>query len=107
MTIDLYISSSVSTTVEQLAKIIKVQCSITPNMSVLKDGTLETGYHIKLIDFDRKEFKTKIWIPLVNHLGIRCAFVREDDHYMGCVLNWPSVFVPTRCATPKIELDSC
>lgn len=98
MTVDLYISSAVHTSARELAKIIKVECNISKNISVMKDGTIETGYHIKLIDFDRKEFKERIWNPLQSLLRIRCAFVREDDHYMGCVLNWPSVFVKSQCA---------
>ena len=96
--IELYISSTIHTSTRELAKIIKAECQISQNTSVVKNGTIETGYHIQLFDFNRKEFKEKVWKPLQNLLGIRCGFVREEDHYMGCTNNWPSVFVPSRCA---------
>ena len=101
VSIDLYVSSAIHTSTRELAKTIRVECQISENTSIVKDGTIETGYHIKLIDFDRKEFKEKIWKPLKKLLGIRCAFVREENQYTGCVLNWPSVFIQSQCvATP-------
>ena len=98
MSIDLYVSSPVPTSTRELAKLLRVECQISENTSVVKDGTVETGYHIKLIDFNSKEFKERIWRPLKKLLRIRCAFVKEEDQYMGCVLNWPSVFVKSCCA---------
>ena len=99
MTIDLYVSSTVHTSARKISELLTVQCQITNNISRTKSGSLEQGYHIKLIDFDRANFKREVWEPLKDLLGIKCAFVKDEDYYMGCVLNWPSVFVRSRCAT--------
>jgi len=101
--IDLYISSRVETSTRELAKIIKTECQISENISVVKDGAIETGYHIRLIDFDRKEFKKKIWEPLQELLKLQCAFVKEENQYMGCTRNWPSVFVQSQCAASPVD----
>lgn len=103
MTIDLYVSSTVHTSARKIAELLSVQCQITNNISRTKSDVIEQGYHIKLIDFDRSNFKRDIWEPLKELLGIQCAFVKDDDYYMGCVLNWPSVFVRSRCAATTPE----
>jgi len=75
-----------------------VECQITKHISsVTKECTLERGYTIRIFNVRKPQFKEKIWEPLVLLLQLKCGFVIEDNEYMGCVQNWPNVFVPSRC----------
>lgn len=105
--ITLNISTSTQHKKQDLYKIFVdgcIECQITPTASSVKSKDkdnykLEKGYCIKIFDFDRREFKTKIWEPLAKLLNLQCAFVIEDNEYMGCIQNWPNVFVKSNCKT--------
>ena len=82
-----------------------VECQITKNISTVNNNIteyiLEKGYTIKIFNFNRSNFKEKIWEPLALLLQLQCGFVIEDNEYMGCVKNWPNVFVPSKCQSQK------
>ena len=99
--IELWISSEVETSAKEIATKLSLQdveCQVTPNYSANKDRQLEDGYHIKIFQMDEGlEFKDKVWNVLQPWLNLKCAFVKVENKYMGCVLNWPTVFTKTNC----------
>lgn len=103
--IDLYISisSSVESSTEMVAELLarnNVQCQVANNVSSVRcDGALavESGYHIKIMELAKEEFKGKVWQPLEDALDLSCAFVRHDEEYMGCIRDWPRVFRRSAC----------
>ena len=105
--IELYFSSSFFIKAESIIKILiiyGVECNITTNFSSVpykcNNFVLERGFHLKLFNINETNFKRKVWNILQPILKLKCAYVRHDDKYMGCVLNWPGVFVKSQC-------DSC
>lgn len=100
MAFHLYISSNECSTcsVKELTSIIKKQCQITKNYSFVEEiNTSEDGFYIKIFNIDNIEC-TRIWNLLKYRLNLKCAFVKKDDEYMGCILNWPNVFTGTNCS---------
>mgnify|MGYP001287213543 CR=1 FL=1 len=103
MTIHLYISTSLDVSLTEIASLLSsVECQITQNISITKDHVKEIGFHIILIDFNSIDFKEKVWKPLQKRLKLHCAFVRDEDRYTGCVLNWPGVFVESKCKAQNL-----
>jgi len=107
--IELYISSEVQTSPQEIATKLAekdVECQITPNYSANKGRQLEEGYQIKIFQMDEgKEFKEKVWNTLQPWLNLTCAFVKVENKYMGCVLNWPTVFVKSNCPIRQSDLQ--
>jgi hypothetical protein len=109
--IDLYISSSVDSSAQMVAELLvsnNVECQVTNNVSSVRcDGGLavESGYHIKIMELAKEEFKGKVWDPLEDALNLSCAFVRYNDEYMGCIRDWPRVFRDTACPSSVSGLD--
>ena len=99
--IELYISSEIATSIQEIAAKMaeqNVECQITSNYSSNKGKQLEAGYYIKIFQMEEGlEFKDKVWNVLQPWLNLTCAFVRVENKYMGCVLNWPTVFVKSNC----------
>ena len=100
MAFHLYISSNECSTCseKELTNIIQKQCQITKNYSFVEEtNTSEHGFYIKIFKIDNMEC-TRIWYLLKSRLKLKCAFVKKDDEYMGCILNWPNVFTETNCS---------
>lgn len=102
--IELFISSPIlieATTILKVLMIYGVECNITTNISSVPNEcanfTLEYGFHLKLFNINESNFKKKVWNLLQPILKLKCAYVRHEHKYMGCVLNWPGVFVKTQC----------
>ena len=58
----------------------------------------EAGAHIIVHDIDGKKFRDTVWPDLRDAYQLKCAFVRYNNDYMGCIRNWPGVFVESQCA---------
>jgi len=106
--IELYFSSPIFIEVESIINVLinsGVECNISTNVSAVPyeciNFALEHGFHLKLFNIDEVNFKKKIWNILQPMLKLKCAYVRHDNKYMGCVLNWPDVFVKSQCETCK------
>ena len=100
--IELYISSSIKIKRKIiLQKLIEkgVECNITKNLSSVQNKCLdlEYGYYIKIFNVDEKTFIDKVWNQIQPLLKLECAYVKYSDKYMGCVMNWPNVFVKSKC----------
>ena len=101
--IDLYISSLIPTTNYIIAKLMNdqgIKCQVYSNISsIIKDGkkAVEDGYHIKIFNLKPCDFREKVWNILQKELKLICAFVKEDNTYMGCVYNWPKIFTNSKC----------
>ena len=102
--ITLNISSAIVIPEIELATIFssnKIKCQITKTLSSVpdEDGNyiIEPGYRFLIFDIDGKTFKSEIWETLKEKFDLKCAFVKYRDDYMGCVLNWPGVFVESNC----------
>ncbi len=107
--IELWISSEVETSAQEIATKLAeqdVECQIIPNYSANKGGQLETGYHIKIFEMvEGTEFKDKVWSVLQPWLKLTCAFVKVENKYMGCVLNWPTVFAKSNCPIRQLDQE--
>jgi hypothetical protein len=107
--IELYISSHKSTSRLELAKLLQhTECQITDNYSSVicpgqTQNVIEQGYYIKFFDIKPDDFKEKVWNIIQPILELKCAYVKADSDYMGCVLNWPVVFTPSNCFSQEIK----
>jgi len=106
--IDLYLSTSKKITSERLLdELVKneVECQIYDNVSSMRScgkPYKEKGFYLKLSSSVTDEtFREKVWDCLVKLLDIKCAYVKYEDKYMGCVMNWPGVFVESKCELPE------
>lgn len=105
--IELYISTHVETTPKKITEILsqhKVECQVTENFSSVRDlcsldskMIVEHGFYIKIFNIPSICFKDRVWEILKPYLSISCAFVKYDNKYMGCVLNWPTIFRKSEC----------
>ena len=96
--IEISISSQVPTSPHIIASIVKVECKITENVTVNKDGKIRQGYTIEIVgDIPNEIFLNEIWFPLRSELKLECARIHEHGKYMGCILNWPGMFTANRC----------
>ena len=78
----------------------KVLCQLTETQSCIcskEKYKLEKGYIIKIFDTDNETFKSLIWEKLKVLLDLDCAFIKIENEYMGCIKNWPNVFVKSNC----------
>lgn len=79
----------------------KISCQLTKTISSVPDKKgefrMENGYHILIFEIDGLRFKKDIWTSLEKKLELRCAYVQYNNEYMGCVRNWPGVFVKSKC----------
>jgi len=107
--IELFVSSPIfieAIAILRLLMIYDVECNISTNISSVPyecgDFILEHGFHLKLFNIDETNFKMKVWNVLQPLLKLKCAHVRNDNKYIGCVLNWPDVFVKSRCDGPNV-----
>jgi hypothetical protein len=98
MTLHIYISSNECRTcsAKELINIIQKQCQITKNYNFTEKNSAEEGFHIKIFNIDNIEI-IKLWNLLKSRLNLKCAFVKKDNEYMGCILNWPNVFRQSAC----------
>ena len=108
----LYVSTDVCTTQKEIANMMApqgVECQVSNNCSAFKvagECVQENGFKIKIFNLDKEDFKEKVWNTLQSELHLRCAHVKYQDEYKGCVLNWPGVFVESRCGwkeSPGVE----
>ena len=104
--IELYLSTNKNITsveiIDELMK-TKVECQIYNNISAINscgESCKENGFYLKLFNINEKNFKKKVWKSLQSLLGIRCAHVKDENKYEGCVMNWPNVFVKSKCNLP-------
>lgn len=102
--IALNISSNIEITNREIAKIFiakEIECQIFNTSSSVKNRDnkfiVEKGFKILIFDINGVTFREKIWDTLKTLLHLKCAFVKYDDEYMGCILNWPNVFVESKC----------
>ena len=109
----LYISTSVPTTKEDVARLVALQgveCQVYENCTTSRDhsGSVvsEKGYKLKLFGIEKEDFKEKVWNSLENSFGVTCAHVKYRDEYRGCIRNWPKVFVDTQCGWEQCNKES-
>ena len=57
----------------------------------------KAGFCIKTLDVESMLYKEKVWEPLKKLLNLKCGFIKKEDEYMGCILNWPNVFRTSQC----------
>ncbi len=104
--ITLNISSKIEISSQELAHFFaekNIKARIINTTSSVPDETdqnkhiVEYGFSLLIFDIDGKTFKSQVWDPLQSKLNLKCAFVKYRDDYMGCVLNWPGVFVESKC----------
>ena len=111
--IELYISTQEKITPQDLAQLFveqEIKCLVIENFSscVNKCSTsikknkmvAEKGFIINIFDLDTSLFKSKIWDNIQPLLKLKCAFVKCDE-YMGCVMDWPNIFVISNCPQNK------
>jgi len=103
MSITLYVSSykcryvnpgTVLNSINHICKIHKTFSNVESNGYIVQ----EVGFSIQVFDIDNITFKENVWEPLKILLDLKCAFVKKDGEYMGCILNWPNVFKPSVCS---------
>lgn len=107
--IELYISTRENITPQYIVEIFvkqQVQCFVIENFTScvnncnnsIKQNKMieEKGFIIKIFNLDTSLFKLKIWNNIQPLLKLSCAFVKCED-YMGCVMNWPNIFVKSNC----------
>lgn len=102
--IELYVSTKVKTSCKKITELLSkqgVECQVYENYSSCKTNTdkliVEHGFCIKIFDLSALQFKNSVWEILKPYLSISCAFVKCDNQYMGCVLNWPHIFRSSVC----------
>ena len=78
---------------------IEVQLTETHSLvKYEKSMDIEKGFTIQIYNYtDYSTFKKDIWEPLKNKFDLTCGHVVVGKEYMGCVLNWPGVFVKSNC----------
>jgi hypothetical protein len=77
-----------------------IECQLIKTKSSVKYSNLheiENGFQIKMFKIEPIFFKEHIWSNLKKMMNLKCAFVKYDEEYMGCVLNWPNVFTNSNC----------
>jgi hypothetical protein len=104
--IELYLSTNKNITSDEIIDELmknEVECQIYCNISSIHscDKTYkEKGFYLKLFNINEKNFRKKVWNCLEPLLNIKCAHVKYEDKYMGCIMNWPDVFVKCKCELP-------
>lgn len=111
--IELYISTQQKITVKKIVQLFveqEVKCFVIENFSSCVDKcntsikknkmVAEKGFIINIFGLDTSLFKEKIWNNIQPLLKLKCAFVKCDE-YMGCVMNWPNIFVNSNCPQNK------
>ena len=98
----MYISSKDCQNVEidEIVNKLNVSCQVYRTFnSVEEKGKLvnEAGFCIKTFNVESMAYMKKVWEPLKTLLYLKCGFVRKEDEYMGCILNWPNVFRYSEC----------
>lgn len=99
----LWISTSIITSEEFIASVLAeklVESQVYKNISTIKcknKGYIEFGYKIVLLNVEKDDFIDKVWNVLKPMLQLKCAHVKYKKEYRGCILNWPGVFVQSRC----------
>ena len=105
----LWISTTVITSEENIATLLAeslVECQVYKNISTIKckdKGYLEYGYKIVLLNVDKDDFVDKVWTPIKSILQLKCAHIKYKKEYRGCIMNWPGVFVQSRCELTEEE----
>lgn len=101
--IELYISTYKNITsddiIDELIK-TQVECQIYNNISTIYscgNSYKENGFYLKLFNINEKNFRKNVWNSLQALLDIRCAHVKDENNYEGCIMNWPDVFVKSKC----------
>ncbi len=101
--IELYFSTETATTPYEIALLLannNVECQVYNNYSSSRNCnkmTLEPGYYVKLFNLNDRDFKKNVWNIIQPLFHLECAYVKANDTYMGCLLNWPGVFTPSNC----------
>lgn len=104
----LWISTSVTTSEETIASALAeklVESQVYKNISSItcKDkGYIEVGYKIVLLNVEKEDFIDKVWNVLQPILNLKCAHIKYKKEYRGCIMNWPEVFVQSRCELGKL-----
>ena len=98
--IDLYISTKEEISSMKISQIIFDQgireFQVFSYISGEKTG-LEYGFHIKCLKIENFAFLINVWNPLKKILDLECAFIKVDNDYMGCILNWPNITTISNC----------
>lgn len=102
MSLELFVSSPECSAIrpENVLKTIQFPCNVTRIWSSVFCNAhfeIEAGFHFKFWSMTNQEFKQQVWPQIEDQLKITCAFIIKQNEYMGCLLNWPDVFVSTCC----------
>tara|TARA_B110000114_G_C14848668_1_gene299718 strand:+ start:181 stop:501 length:321 start_codon:yes stop_codon:yes gene_type:complete len=101
--IELYLSTNKNIKSEEIIDELmktKIECQIYNNISAINscgESYKENGFYLKLFNVTEKNFKKKVWMSLQSLLDVHCAHVKYENKYEGCVMNWPNVFVKSKC----------
>ena len=68
---------------------MKILSSVHENKSVVESKEelkIEKGCNIKFTrPLEKKDFKEKIWNPIKDEFNLKCAHLKVDNEYSGCV----------------------
>ena len=101
--IELFVSTNIDITSNKIITELmkkKVECQIYENISSIyscQKAYKEKGFYLKIFNVSEKKFRCKVWNILQPLLDVKCAHVKYEDKYMGCIMNWPNVFVKSKC----------
>ena len=109
---ELNISSSKINNVNDILNLfvkLNIEVQVIETKSTIKNCnnrlSIESGYKIKIYKYNRDTFKEIVWKALKDKFHLECAFIKVENEYMGCILNWPEVFTPSKCSGKKIDVN--
>ena len=77
-----------------------IETNITKVLSTVKCGqtmNVENGLQIMFFESSSNIMKSIIWPYLRDLLDLECAYIKYRDEYVGCILDWPNVFIKSNC----------
>jgi len=68
-----------------------IMAKITPNKTIICNNNscwIENGCTILLTGLNPKHIKKKVWDPLNQKYDLRCAHLKTDKQYQGCIYDF-------------------
>jgi hypothetical protein len=68
-----------------------IKCTVSPHKSVIYNDNkcqVERGCLIKLNGLNHVEIEKKVWNPLKDKFGLKCAHLHVHGYYIGCILDF-------------------
>ena len=86
---DYNISAQIIETVSSVEHCISSTYNVEKGLNIIFFDTTKDNF--------KDNFKNIIWPFLKSTFDLNCAFVKYNQEYMGCILNWPGVFTKSNC----------